>query len=392
MDMPHRVVFALALGAAAVGQSARAETAVDVVYLERLFERPPTLSELDPVPEDLGLAGARVALADNATTGGFLGHAYSLAETIVPADADWLSAARTALAGGPKLVVANAPAADLLALADLPEAAGALILNVAAEETALREADCRANVLHTISSYDMRADALAQFLVWKRWDDLALVSGQHPADLAFAEALRASAAKFGLEIGAEKPWAFDDDIRRSAAAEVPLFTQDLGEYDVLLVSDEIDDFARFVLYNTWEARPVAGSEGLSPRDWSAALENWGASELQGRFVESAGRDMRSVDYAAWLAVRSIGEAVTRTNAADVAGVRDYLLSDAFRLDGFKGAVLSFRDWNGQLRQPIPLVHPNAMVTLAPLEGYLHETSPLDTLGVDRPQSVCAAFG
>ena len=180
-------------------------------------------------------------------------------------------------------------------------------------------------------------------------------------------------------------------MRRSAMAEVPPLTQDLGTYDVLLVSDEVGDFGQYVLYNTWEARPVAGSEGLSPRTWSGALEQWGAVQLQNRFRTHAGRDMRSEDYGAWTAVRAIGEAVTRTGAADASALRRYMLSNEFRLDGFKGAILSFRSWNGQLRQPIPLVHPRALVALAPMEGFLHQGSPLDTLGLDAPESKCTAF-
>ena len=389
--MPVRPTFAAALLAAALAApSATAETAVDMVYLERRVERPPTLSNLDPIPGDLGLAGARVALADNATTGQFLGHAYALEEIVVEPEEDWLDAARGAL-GRAALIVANAPAEDLLALADLPEAEGALILNAAAEEVALRDADCRRNVLHTIASHDMRADAIMQFLVWKRWTATALISGDKPQDRAFAEALRRSAGKFGVRIAAEKDWVFDVDMRRSAAGETPLFTQDLGQHDVLLVSDEIGDFAQYILYNTWLPRPVAGSEGMSPQTWSGALEQWGAVQLQNRFRAAAGRDMRSIDHGAWLAVRAIGEAVTRTGSADPQTIRAYLLSDAFALDGFKGAALSFRDWNGQMRMPVPLVHPRALVTLTPIEGFLHERNPLDTLGIDAPESVCTAF-
>ena len=309
---------------------------------------------------------------------------------VVTPGEDVLAAARAALAATPLLVV-NAPADTLIAIADLPEAAGALIFNATAPEVRLRDADCRANVLHTIASYDMRADALMQFLVWKRWRELAMLVGPNPPDAEFAEALRRSAVKFGLEIGAEKGWSFETDMRRSAVTEVPALTQDLGDHDLLLVADEVGDFGQYVLYNTWEARPVGGSEGLAPRTWSGALEQWAAVQLQNRFREHANRDMRSEDYGAWAAVRAIGEAVTRTGAADPATLRRHLLSEDFRLDGFKGAILSFRPWNGQLRQPIPLVHPRALVALAPMDGFLHPTSLLDTLGLDAPESKCTAF-
>lgn len=371
--------------------AAAAEVVVTVHYLRHEVLAPPTLSDLDPIPEDDGIAGARLGLADNATTGQFLGHAYALDVTSVPPDGDPLAAARAALAGA-GLLVLDAPAATVLAIADLPEAAGALILNVAAEDEALRSADCRANVLHTIPSLTMRTDALMQFLVKKRWTRLALIAGTLAEDVAYAEALRRSAAKFQLEIAGEKTWAFDADMRRNASQEVPLFTQDLPGHDVLLVADEWGDFARYVMFNTWEARPVAGSEGMSPVAWAPVVEQWGAAQLQNRFADLAGRGMRPKDYAAWAALRSIGEAVTRTNAADPATLRGFILSPDFELAGFKGRPMSYRTWNGQLRQPIPVVHPRAVVAMAPVEGFLHQRSELDTLGLDEPESACTAFG
>ncbi len=378
------------LGASFVPAEA-AKIEIPIVYLEQQVERPPTLSNLDPVPENLGLAGAELGISDNATTGRFLGHSYALSTRLVPPGGDFLAQAREALSETGLLVV-NAPAEQLLALADLPEAKEAVIFNAAAQDVGLRGADCRPNLFHTISSYAMRADGLAQLMRKKGWSNWALIAGSQPADAAFAEALRGAARKYGLKITGEKTWRFDADLRRNAAQEVPAFTQDLEAHDVLVVADELGDFGRYILYNTWEPRPVAGSEGLAPRTWAAVVEQWGAAQLQSRFFKGSERDMRSEDYAAWAAVRSIGEAVTRTGAADVASLRGYILSDDFELAGFKGRALSFRKWNGQLRQPMPLVHPRALVGLAPLEGFLHQTSELDTLGLDAPESACRSFG
>ncbi|MEM6491314.1 MAG: branched-chain amino acid ABC transporter substrate-binding protein, partial [Pseudomonadota bacterium] len=231
-----------------------------------------------------------------------------------------------------------------------------------------------------------------QFLLKKRWSDVAMIVGPQPQDAAYAEALRASATKLGLSVVAEKDWRFDADMRRKAAQEVPLFTQDLEGHDVLLVVDEIGDFARYILFNAWSPRPVVGSEGLVATAGSPAVEQWGAAQLQNRFRKFAERSMGARDYAAWAAARSIGEAVTRAQTAEADALRDFILSDKFGLAGFKGRPLSYRAWNGQLRQPIPLAHPRALAALAPIEGFLHERTELDTLGVDAPQSVCAAFG
>ncbi len=360
-----------------------------VTYLSARPAPPPTLSNLDPVPEDLGRAGAELARADNATTGRFLNHHYAL-ETVTVSPENGAEAARSALAISPYLIIDAAPDL-LLQIADLPEAKGAMLFNVGAPDPALRSAQCRSNVLHTAASYAMRADALSQFLVSKRWGKTALIAGPAPQDQAFAAAIEASLAKFGLRAGKRADWSADADMRRTASQEVPLFTQGLGDHDVLIVADEANDFARYVVYNTWLARPVAGSVGLRPSAWGRVVEQWGAAQLQSRFRDLAGRDMQPRDYAAWAAMRSLGEAMTRMNSAQIETLRAYILSDKFELAGFKGRPLSYRAWNGQLRQPIPLLHDDAVVANAPLDGFLHQNNELDSLGLDRPESACTAF-
>jgi len=303
---------------------------------------------------------------------------------------DPIATARLAL-GHSQLVILDPPASVLTSIADLPEAQNALLINATAPDMSLRRGDCRANLLHTMPSLAMRSDALMQFARAKRWDKLSLIEGSYPVDQAFADALRASAAKFGMKIAASETWAFDADMRRNAAQAVPLFTPELGDYDLLLIAYETHDFGRYIAYNTWRPRPVAGSEGLVPAAWGPAVEQWGAAQLQSRFEAATGREMRPRDYAGWAAIRSIGEAVTRTNSADPKVLRSFILSDQFELAGFKGRALSFRAWNGQMRQPIPLLTDRAMVAQAPLPGYLHQRSELDTLGLDKPESSCTAF-
>lgn len=366
------VTEALAPAADAWAQAERVD--VRIGYLREERPRPPTLSNLEPVPADEGLAGARLGVADNATTGSFLGHDYTLVE------ADPLAA---------PIVVVDASRERLLELADAhPDK---LFVNVAAPDDALRDAECRANVLHTLPSRAMLTDALVQFAVRRRWARLAMMVGRRPDDEAWAAAMRRSAAKFGARLVGEKQWVADADLRRTAAAELPVFLQALPDHDMLVVADEADDFARYVPFNTWQPRPVAGAGGLRPRAWSPAVEAYGAAQLQARFTELADRSMRPVDWAAWAAVRAVGEAVTRTGAADAAGVRAHLLSPDFELAAFKGRPVSFRDWNGQLRQPVPLAHPRALVAMAPLEGFLHRRTELDTLGLDRAETDCEAF-
>ena len=77
---------------------------------------------------------------------------------------------------------------------------------------------------------------------------------------------------------------------------VQLFLQDLPDHDILLVADETDDFARYVAYNGWTPRPVAGSEGLTPVGWSPVMEQWGAAQLQQRFDEIWERSRPVTEY------------------------------------------------------------------------------------------------
>ena len=363
-------------------------TSLEVIYLRIAQADRPTLSNLDPIPDDLGLAGAKLGVSDNNSTGRFQGYSFAL-ETLDFSEGE-VEPAIAQLAQSPqRFVLLDMQAEQMLTIIDeLPDR---IYFNVRSYDNALRNESCRATLLHSLPSYAMRADALMQFLIKKKWDKLALVYGSAPEDQAFAEALRQAAKKFGQELAIDQPWLFDADMRRNAAAEVPLFTQKMGEFDVLLVADEFNDFARYLPYHTWLPRPIMGGDGLRSRAWSSVIEQWGAAQLQSRFRKLAERDMQSVDYAAWAALRTLDEAFIRSKSSDPAGLLAYALSEEFALAGFKGRPLSYRDWNGQMRQPIALVTASAAVAQAPLEGFLHATNELDSLGLDRPQAVCQAF-
>jgi ABC transporter substrate binding protein (PQQ-dependent alcohol dehydrogenase system) len=262
-----------------------------------------------------------------------------------------------------------------------------LVFNAGAADDRFRGEGCRRHLLHTLPSRAMLADALGQYLVRKSWKRWFLVTGPSEADALFAAAVRRAAGRFGGRIVAEKTWSEQLDIRRTAEAEVPVFTQ-AAEHDVLIVADEVGLFGEYLPYRTWEPRPVAGTQGLMPVAWDRSLEQWGARQLQSRFQRQAGRAMTSVDYAAWAAVRSIGEAAARSSSTDPATIAAYLRGDRFEFAGFKGLSLSYRPWDGQLRQPIPLVTARAIVSMSPQEGFLHPVTALDTLGDDRPESEC----
>ena len=98
--------------------------------------------------------------------------------------------------------------------------------------------------------------------------------------------------------------------------------------------------------------------------------------------------MRPADYQAWAAIRAIGESVTRARTADARAVTAYMLDDKFQLAAFKGVPVSFRTWDHQLRQPLLIAQPMAIVSVSPQQGFLHQRTPLDTLGFDQPESAC----
>ena len=156
----------------------------------------------------------------------------------------------------------------------------------------------------------------------------------------------------------------------------------------MVVADDKGEFGEYLAYRTWDPRPIAGSQGLKPNSWHRTHEQWGATQMQNRFRRESGRWMTEIDYHAWTAVRSIGEAVTRIQKNGVEDIIDYLGGSSFGLGAYKGVKVSYRSWNGQLRQPILLAAPRSMVSVSPQDGYIHPFSELDTLGKDKPESTC----
>lgn len=392
-----RLAAALAVLAAALAASPPALAAplaarsVPLLYLAARQEPSASLSTIDRPPEDEGLPGFRLAARDNETSTRFLPGdrqiRFPMRERVVEPGGDFLAAAAAALEGPETFVVVDAPAADLLRLADLPAARGKLFFNAGAPETRLRDVDCRANVLHTVPSHAQLADGLMQYLARKRWTRLFLVPGPAAQDQPVADAFRTSAKKFGLKVAFERPWTGESDLRRTAQGDASGFTQ-VGDYDVLVVADVNDDFGDALIGNTFLPRPVAGTQGLTPIGWDRVFDQWGATQLQNRFEAMAGRPMRPKDWAAWAAVRAVGEGALKLGTDDPAAIAAYVRSDRLRLDGFKGRSLSFRPWSGELRQPIHVIQPRAVVSVSPQDGMLHPVTDLDTLGIDRSESKC----
>jgi ABC transporter substrate binding protein (PQQ-dependent alcohol dehydrogenase system) len=392
-----RATFVAALAALspvgdAVAQDG-ARTDVRIAYLTQTVRVILPHSYLDAPPADEGLAGARVGMLDNNTTGRFTRQSFTLDENVIAEDGNVVDAFRKIASSGVRLVVADLPAQQLIALVDLPEAKGTTFFNAGSKEDELRAEQCRANVLHLIPSRAMLADALAQYLVAKRWRNVFLVTGPTASDEAYAAAIKRAIRKFGARLVAEKVWNYDPGARRtdtghfSIASEVARFTQGIS-YDVLVVADEAGAFGDDLGYRTTEPRPIAGTHGLVPTIWARPFEQWGATQLQNRFLRQSNRWMAERDHAAWMAVRAIGEAATRAKSTEPDKIVAYMKSDQFDLAAFKGGKLSFRSWDNQLRQPILLADARSLVSVSPQQGFLHQHSELDTLGTDRPETQC----
>jgi ABC transporter substrate binding protein (PQQ-dependent alcohol dehydrogenase system) len=384
---PLALVLAVLIG------SAKAVGAADIriIYLGQPVEAPAfAAAEPLPPPVDEGVQGARLGIDDNNSTGRFFDQHFVLVERQMAEGDDAGALLRTLRDGGLNLLVADLRAATLDRLIAAPEARDMLIFNAGTPDDRFRNEDCRPFLLHTLPSHAMLADALAQYLVKKNWTQWFVVRGESPEDALYAAAVRRAAGRFGGTIVAEKTWVAGHDGRRTDQEEIPMFTQGF-RYDVLVVADDAGAFGDELPYRTWDPRPVAGTQGLTPAAWHPTLEQWAAAQLQSRFRKRTGRWMTSRDYAVWTAMRSVGEAATRSKSGDFAAIARTIRSDDFEVAAFKGRKLSFRPWDGQLRQPIPVAWARALVTMSPLEGFLHPRTELDTLGYDEPESGCRRF-
>src|SRR5262245_61529889 len=191
------------------GQTSGQLRRIPIVLARELRDLPAPLSLLDVRPPDDGVAGARLAIDDNNTTGRFLKQEFAL-EVVQSGSAQQLVAEVTKrVEAGASFVAVDASPQTVTALADSLKGRDALMFNAGSSDDRLRGSDCRPNVVHTAPSRAMLADALAQYLRWKRWQSWFLVLGTEPDDLAFAEALRRAAKRFGLKIVEER--AFNDD-------------------------------------------------------------------------------------------------------------------------------------------------------------------------------------
>lgn len=367
---------------------------IGIGYLHTFAKGRVTISILDQPPENLGVAGAVVGINDNNTTGRFMNQEFALEDVRLKPGDDIIPALDKLYSEGFRFMVLDTSAEDVLKAADHFKGKDVLLFNAGATDNRLRNDDCRANVIHTAPSRAILADGLAQYLIWKQWRNWFLVHGSNPQDKALADALRRAAKRFGAKIVAEKEYVDTGGARQSDSGhvlvqkQIPAFTQDADDYDVLVAADENEVFGTYLPYRTWLPRPVAGTSGLRMESWHPSFEGWGAAQIQNRFEKAAGRRMTGIDMQAWTAVRMVGEAATRTKSGDPKKIEAFIKDPDFSIAAFKGQKVTLRGWNLQLRQPVLLADGKNVVSISPQAGFLHQFSELDTLGYDKPESTC----
>ena len=367
---------------------------IKIVHLNRIIEREPTIYSINPEIINNGILGSRMGIKDNNTTGKFTNQNFELIEQNIMPNESAKEIFEKFRKDKYKFFILNVSKDDFNKILSSDLLEDALLINTSLKDNDLRNEKCNKQILHTAPSYRMLSDALTQFLKKKNWVKLLLISGVNERDKQFADSIKVSSKRFGLKIINEKVWDFNHDFRRTADLEVVKFTQ--GEkYEVLVLADEGNtfgdsgnSFGDYIPYRTWKPTIVVGGEVLKPTSWHFAHEQWGGNQMQSRFLKDSKRLMTNIDFNSWVGVRAIGEAITRTKSLDSKIVLDKIMDEKFNLAAYKGKPVSFRKWNGQLRQPILLVTPRALVSVSPQIGFVHPRTELDTLGVDQPDTKC----
>ena len=294
------------------------------------------------------------------------------------------SAALAAEKAGAAMLLTDLPAAWTLAIAD---AVKLPVLNLSEPADSLRQQDCRARLFHLIPSERMRADALAQTLVARKWSKLLLLVGSTPLDEQRSATIEAAIKRYGLQVVARKPFKLSADPRERDTAN-PLLLTGGAQYDAVWVIDSRGEFARALPYRTVLPRPVVGDAGLVALAWHAQFERYGAPQVVRRFTKAAKRPMTAQDWSAWMAGKALVALVAAAPKGNPATWAQAL--PKLQLDGSKGIQMNFRAWDGQLRQPLQLSDGQGVIATAPIEGLLHPTDTLDTLGADAPEKLCKA--
>lgn len=335
-------------------------------------------------------AAVQVALAESQSALSASGHQLKL--QFIEWDADQpASALREMGKLAPDFIVLDLPAAQQIALMKDISALGRkpVVFNVSEPAEELRGVACHPAWLHTPPSQRMLSDAMSQWLAARNWREIIWLTGPKPEDLKLKEVWQSSFKRFGLKVKAQRAYVLSGDPRQRDMGNPKLLTVE-PSHDAVVVLDTDGEFARMLPYNTSLPRPVLGHAGLVPMAWHPHWERYGAPQLNRRFTRQASRLMGPYDWSAWVAIKAISATLEDRPKATLAEHAQALRNSQVGIDGFKGVSLSFRPWDGQLRQPVFLAHGNGVAAVAPVDGAMHPKDVLDTLGADQADSACKA--
>jgi ABC transporter substrate binding protein (PQQ-dependent alcohol dehydrogenase system) len=337
---------------------------------------------------DHPFAGAQVGIDDAQALARVLKTEFALERISVKSPAEVAHAVQKANEAGLHFFLIDAPAEAYPPLAAAARGRDMLLFNVSAPDDGLRRELCAREFVHVYPARAQLMDGLVQYAVSRKWRDLLVFEGPLPADAATAKAFGHSVQKFGARIVARQQFKPGTDPREREHNDPALLSAINRDFDAVFVADDVFDFARQVPYRLVRPRPVMGAIDLEPVAWHWTWERSGAPQLNTRFSKkSGGRHMDGPDWAAWLAVKMIVQSALRTRSADFAKQRAFILGDN-GFDGTKGLAVGVRPWDHQVRQAILLAAPYQVVASAPVEGFLHRTNTLDSLGDDEPESPC----
>lgn len=366
---------------------------VNILYLTKSYPEPIPLSLLEDVLEDEGVRGAEFSIRDNNRSGKLLGVNFKLEVlSLDDSGADELSSYN--LSENINFIVSDLEKEDLLEVVEALPDKSSFLFNIRTDDDELRTHECDAQLFNMVPSLSMRTDALAQYLIWKRWSKWLVISGKTTKDKAYVTALKRSAKRFGAKIVQTREYQFEAGNKRvetghqQVQTQMPMVTQGAKEHDVLVVADWNETFGLYLPYRTSQPRPVVGTFGMVATAWHRTYEQFGSARIQRDFEEFAEREMTERDYLAWLSIKAIGKVVMRSKEKTYDEYANYLKSEEFNLAGYKGRPMTFRKWNQQLRQPVLLSADRALISMSPQEGFLHPAHYTDTLGIDKKESEC----
>lgn len=332
--------------------------------------------------------GARLGVEDSAPLRRTLGAEFTLERMTAKTVEEMPAAVTRGVESGINFFLVDAPAEAWKALAASAKGKDVLLFNISAPQDALRRDLCSRETVHVYPSRAQLMDGLVQFLVHKKWRDYLVLEGPLSEDAEISAAFQRSAKKFGARIVAAQKFVPGTDPRQREKNNPALLSAINRDWDVTFLADSAFDFAREVSYRTIRPRPVVGAIDLEPQAWHWTWEHNGGIQVNTRFMRlTGGRKMDSGDWAAWIAVKMIVQSALRTRSTEFGKQRDFIFGPG-SFDGDKVVAMTVRPWDHQLRQAVLLASPWSVAGAAPVEGFMHRTDTLDSLGDDEPETPC----